>query len=192
MSEYRRWFVPGGTHFFTLVALERRPRFACPSSIQNLRKAAAFVQREHPFRFLAAVVLPDHMHFVWTLPPGDSDYPRRIGRFKVHFTRACYMTDCVASGASPTRRRHRDAGIWQRRFWEHVIDGADELQAFLDYIHYNPVKHGYVTCRHAWAASSFARWVARGLYDPSWGCRCEGHGAIPRDIAKLGRLAGEP
>lgn len=74
MSDYRRYSVPGGTCFFTLAAYQRRPRFACPSDIQRLREAIAFVQREQPFRFLAAVVLPDHMHFVWTLPPGDSDY----------------------------------------------------------------------------------------------------------------------
>ena len=125
MSDYRRFFVPGGTYFFTLVAYQRRPRFAQPSDVQRLRDAVAFVQREQPFRFLAAVILPDHMHFVWTLPPGDSDYSRRIGRMKVHFTRSCDTAAIprrvgtahgirTAHGSAPGRKsasRHRVGNI---------------------------------------------------------------------------------
>jgi putative transposase len=173
MSDYRRFLLPGGTYFFTLVAYQRRPRFAQPSDVQRLRDAVAFVQREQPFRFLAAVILPDHMHFIWTLPPSDSDYSRRIGRMKVHFARGLvrgqcppdvdyvdFTRSCDASvgseiGVSPSRRKHRDADVWQRRVWEHTIDEEGELQALLDYIHYNPVKHGLAACPHAWAASSF-------------------------------------
>ncbi len=173
MSDYRRFFVPGGTYFFKLVAYQRRPRLAQPSDVQPLRDAVAFVQREQPFRFLAAVILPDHMHFIWTLPPGDSDYSRRIGRMKVHFTRSldkvgnahptsiahgnqawsCDATARSEIGVSPSRRKHRDADVWQRRFWEHTIDEEGELHALLDYIHYNPVKHGVAACAHAWAPS---------------------------------------
>jgi putative transposase len=192
MPDYRRYFVPGGTDFLTLVAYQRRPRFARPSDIERLREAVAFVQRERPFRFLAGVVLPDHMHFIWALPPGDSDYSRRIGRMKVHFTRSCDGMERSAADLSPSRRKHRDADVWQRRFWEHTIDEPGELEALLDYIHYNPVKHGYAMCPHAWAASSFSRWVALGLYDRSWGCCCERDDPISRDFAKMQGAVGEP
>ena len=173
MSDYRRFFVPGGTYFFTLVAYQRRPRFAQPSDVQRLRDAVAFVQREQPFRFLAAVILPDHMHFIWTLPPGDSDYSRRIGRMKVHFTRSLSKvgnahptpTSAVRSevGVSPSRRKHRDADVWQRRFWEHTIDEEGELHALLDYIHYNPVKHGVAACACLGPIQFFALGCQRAL-----------------------------
>lgn len=192
MADYRRFFVPGGTYFFTLVAYRRRPRFARPLDIERLREAVAFVQREQPFQFLAAVVLPDHMHFIWTLPPGDCDYSRRIGRMKVHFTRSCAETERSPAEPSPSRRKHRDSDVWQRRFWEHVIDEPGALEALLDYIHYNPVKHGNAACPHAWAASSFSRWVALGLYDRSWGCCCERHRIMPRDFGKIEATVGEP
>ena len=192
MSDYRRYFVPGGTYFFTLVAYERRPRFALPADLQRLRDAVAFVQREQPFRFLAAVVLPDYLHFIWALPPGDSDYSRRIGRMKVHFTRSCDAMERSGPAPSPSRRKHRDANVWQRRFWEHTVDEPAELEALLDYIHYNPVKHGYATCPHGWAASSFSRWVALGLYDQRWGCCCGRIQPVPRDFAKVEGAVGEP
>jgi putative transposase len=225
MSEYRRFFVPGGTYFFTLVAYERRRRFAQPADVQRLRDAVAFIQRERPFRFLAAVVLPEHMHFIWTLPPGDSDYSRRIGRMKVHFTQSLHRAgaangdqarsrdadlqsiggqvvggrcppyvESITSemGASPSRQKHRDADVWQRRFWEHTIDDEGELAALLDYIHYNPVKHGLADCPHAWAASSFSRWVASGLYEQSWGCCCEGERHVPREFGNLEDVVAEP
>jgi putative transposase len=190
MPYYRRFFVPGGTYFFTLVAYQRQPRFAHPCDVQRLRDAVAFVQQEQPFRFLAAVILPDHMHFIWTLPPGDSDYSRRIGRMKVHFTRSCNAGPEISG--SPSRRKHRDADVWQRRFWEHAIDEEGELQALLDYIHYNPVKHGLAACAHAWGPSSFSRWVARGLYDSSWGCCCERGQHVPRDFSSIEGVVTEP
>ena len=192
MSDYRRFFVPGGTYFFTLVAYRRRPRFAEPADVRRLRNAVAFIQREQPFRFLAAVILPDHMHFIWTLPPGDSDYSRRIGRMKVHFTRSCDAAARSEIGVSPSRRKHRDADVWQRRFWEHTIAVEEELETLLDYIHYNPVKHGCAACPHDWAASSFSRWVARGQYDQSWGCRCTRERRPPRDFTRLEGVVAEP
>jgi putative transposase len=192
VPDYRRYFVPGGTYFFTLVSYRRRPRFAHPTDLQRLRRSVAWVQQERPFRFLAAVVLPDHMHFLWTLPPADHDYSSRIGRIKVHFTRLCSHGTSAPIGLPESRRRHRESDVWQRRFWEHMIDEEGELEAFLDYIHYNPVKHGLVSCPHAWEASSFPRWVACGHYESSWGCCCQGEPHPPRDFAPIADLTGEP
>ena len=124
MSDYRRYFVPGGTYFYTLVAFQRRPRFARPGDIQRLRHAVAFVQREQPFQFVAAVVLPDHMHFIWTLPPGDSYYSRRIGRMKVHFTRGCDMQRARTPGP-----RRASRGGWR---WGSTIDRGAAVASEID------------------------------------------------------------
>jgi putative transposase len=191
MSDYRRYFVPGGNYFFTLVSYRRRPQFAHPGALERLREAVASVQREQPFRFLAAVVLPNHMHFLWTLPSGDADFSRRIGRMKVHFTRSCGERASSLVDRSPSRRSHRESDVWQRRFWEHSIDEEGELGAFLDYIHYNPVKHGLTSCPHAWPASSFSRWVALGLYEKSWGCCCDGRTASVPNFKDIENRIGE-
>jgi len=185
MSDYRRYFVAGGTYFFTLVSYRRRPQFVHPCDVERLRAAIALVQRDQPFRFLAAVVLPEHMHFLWTLPPGDCDYSSRIGRMKVHFTRSCAAPVASGTDSSPSRRKHRDGNVWQRRFWEHTVREERELKALLDYIHFNPVKHGLASCPHAWPASSFLRWAERGLYQRSWGCSCQCERPPMRDFRNV-------
>ncbi len=114
MPDYRRYFVPGGTYFFTLVTCGRRPLFALPENVVRLREAIAAVRREATSDFLTAVVLPEHRHFLWTLPPGDHDYSKRIGRIKVRFTRSCPSGEPVALSAS--RQKHRERAVWQRRF----------------------------------------------------------------------------
>lgn len=192
MSDYRRYFVPGGTYFFTLVSYDRQPRFASADAVQRLRDAVRLVQRESPFQFLAAVVLPDHMHFLWTLPLGDADYSRRIGRIKVLFTQSDSERGRQRSALSASRLKHRESDVWQRRFWEHAIDDAEELEAYLDYIHYNPVKHGFARCPHTWGASSFRRWINEGQYESSWGCCCHGVWPPPRSFKEIEREIGDP
>jgi putative transposase len=174
MAEYRRYFVAGGTYFFTIVTYRRRPLFADRRNVQRLRDAIGEVKRDQPFEIQAAVVLPDHLHFIWTLPPGDDRYSKRIGRIKVLFTRSWHDTQEPPQDLSLSRRKHRESDVWQRRFWEHVIRDEREFERCLDYLHYNPVKHGLATCPHLWEASSFCTWVQRGLYEPHWGCCCEG------------------
>jgi putative transposase len=189
MPDYRRYRVPGETYFFTLVTHERNPLFADSANVKRLREAVAIVQREQPFDFFAAVVLPDHMHFLWKLPPGDCNYSKRIGRLKVLFTRALHEEGHVDPETSASRKKHRESNAWQRRFWEHTLDDEQELSGYLDYIHYNPVKHGWASCPHAWKASSFHRWVSRGLYDIDWGCSChgrEGVVALPNFESSIG------
>jgi putative transposase len=189
MPDYRRFLVPGGTYFFTLATYQRRPLFARPENVELLRAAVATVQRESPFNFLAAVVLPDHLHFLWTLPPGDQNYSKRIGRLKVFFTKS--LPGLKSPAHSVSRQKHRESEVWQRRFWEHTIDDASELEAYMAYIHFNPVKHGLVPCPHLWPASSFSKWVANGLYEPGWGCCCRG-ASRPMDIAPMPTETGEP
>lgn len=191
MSDYRRLYTSGGTVFLTIVTFDRQPIFQAEENIRLLRDAIACVKRRFPFDFLASVILPDHLHFLWSLPPNDANYSRRIGLMKVLFTRSLYGPTGVEDSVSASRRKHGEADVWQRRFWEHTIKETEDLDLFLHYIHYNPVKHGYAACPHLWAYSSFSRWVDRGVYPPDWGCSCGGKKpALPR-MASLGDQAGE-
>jgi len=175
MPNYRRARAPGGTFFFTLVTQQRAPLLVGKTNLERLRHALRVVQEDQPFDIVAAVVLPDHLHFVWSLPAGDGDFSKRIGRLKVLFGRS------LASQAS----------VWQPRFWEHLIRSEHDLRRHVDYIHYNPVKHGLVSCPHSWSASSFARWARQGRYDARWGCVCAGRQAALPELKGLEDATGE-
>ena len=172
MPNYRRLYIPGGIYFFTIVTYCRRPLFKNGDNIELLRSAVAKVQTKKSFKIVAAVVLPDHMHFLWQLPRDDSNYSQRISRVKVLFTRAYKSKNQSSLEISASRYRHRESDVWQRRFWEHSIRDEADLQNHLDYIHYNPVKHKLVSCPHLWEYSSFSHWVNRGRYASSWSCTC--------------------
>ncbi|TAD78407.1 MAG: transposase [Oscillatoriales cyanobacterium] len=174
MSDYRRSRISGGTFFLTIVTYRRRPLFRDRTPVEKLRRAIATVKAETPFEITAAVVLPDHLHFIWTLPPGDSNFSRRVGRLKVLFTQSLFGIGASARADSESRRKHRESDVWQRRFWEHTIRDEVELEDCLNYIHYNPVKHGLVSCPHDWGYSSFRQWVEKGHYPTDWACNCQG------------------
>jgi len=174
MSDYRRVHTPGGTVFLTLVTYQRLPIFADAQAIADLRKAIAVMRSEMPFELTAAIVLPDHLHFLWTLPPDDCNYSKRVGRLKVLFTHALRGKKALPKNVSLSRQKHRESDVWQRRFWEHTIRDEVDLIKHLDYLHYNPVKHGLVTCPHQWQYSSFHRYVEQGMYGRDWGCQCDG------------------
>lgn len=173
MAEYRRKYLPGGTFFLTLVTYNRTPLFANPENVSHLRNAIATTRAEMPFEITAAVVLPDHLHFLWTLPPTDTNYSQRVGRLKVLFTQSLRSKQALPQ-VSISRRKHRESDVWQRRFWEHTIRDQADLSNHLNYIHYNPVKHGFVSCPHLWQYSSFDRWVRLGKYAADWRCCCGG------------------
>jgi putative transposase len=187
MPDYRRRRVPGGTYFFTLVTYERRPIFTSASVVTLLRRAMGDERAHNAFEMDGGVVLPDHTHFLWTLPQGGDDYSSRIGRIKAAFTKALRATG-ETTGAGHQRGY---ADVWQPRFWEHVIRDRDDLNRHLDYIHYNPVRHGHVSCPHAWPHSSFGRWVERGGYEADWCCACAGRKVVVPDFADIAELAGE-
>ena len=195
MPDYRRAYQPGGTFFFTLVTNYRRPLFEDPQNVERLRAAVRAVRDDWSFEPVAGVVLPDHLHTIWTLPPGDNDYSKRIGRMKVLFTRALAGTaweDVVAAPAgASSRRRHAESGVWQRRFWEHVICDDADYEHHFDYLHYNPVKHGLCACPHLREASSFAHWARRNVYDRQWCCSCSGAAVQLPYPHELDRTVGE-
>jgi putative transposase len=174
MPDYRRAFQPGGTFFFTLVTERRAPLFAQPSARRILREALNAVRTQRTFVTDAIVLLPDHLHVIWTLPSGDSDFSGRWASIKAQFTRNWIRNGGGEQPASAGRARKGGRGVWQERFWEHVIRDQDDLNRHVDYIHYNPVNHGWSTCPHAFQFSSFSRWVHRDFYLPDWQCICEG------------------
>ena len=160
---YRRAWVPGGTYFFT-VALADRSQCLLTEHITALRQAIRTVRANHPFEILAMVVLPEHLHCIWQLPHGDLNYPTRWALIKPAFSRQ------IAAGESISLSRHlkRERGIWQRRYWEHCIRDEQDLQRHIDYIHYNPVKHGYVQRPIDWPFSSIHRYVRAGMLTVDW------------------------
>ncbi len=164
---YRRAKVDGGTFFFTLVTHERRALFGVPDNLALLRQALRTVRQRHPFRIDAIVVLPDHLHCIWTLPEGDHDFPKRWRLIKSQFSRGCKPK--YKPLPSRARVRKQEQAIWQRRFWEHQIRDEADFVGHVEYIHYNPVKHGLATSPREWRYSSFHRFVREGLYPAAWG-----------------------
>ncbi|TAG44803.1 MAG: transposase [Betaproteobacteria bacterium] len=164
MSQYRRVYVPGGSYFFTINLLERRNNHLLVTHIDALRNAVRKTKTERPFRIDAWVVLPEHMHLMMTLPPGDTDYSNRIKAIKIRFNRAIPATE----RRDQTRTTKSERGIWQRRFWEHTIRDERDFQKHIDYVHFNPVKHGHVARARDWPFSTFHDYVKNGVYPIDW------------------------
>lgn len=154
MSDYRRVYHPGGLYFFTVVTANRRPCFGTQSALDVLRAGLRYVMVRRSFQLDAIVVLPDHLHCLWQLPAGDADYSNRWKMLKSYVTR---------------HMQGQPGPLWQPRFWEHMIRDDEDRQRHIDYIHFNPVKHGLTNDPVAWPASSFRRYLERGIYPTGWG-----------------------
>ena len=163
MPRYLRAFVPGATYFFTVAILERR-RALLTRNIALLREVFSGTRQRRPFAIDAIVVLPDHLHCIWALPPGDCDFSSRWHAIKARFSAQVSRGEAL----SPRRRWKGERGIWQRRFWEHVVRDEADFERCADYIHWNPVKHGYVQAPLEWPHSSIHRYVERGIYARDW------------------------
>ena len=155
---YRRHYRKGGCYFFTAVSYRRQKIFCTDASNKVLRKAFQRVRQKHPFKINAIVVLPDHIHCLWTLPVGDQDFSSRWRLIKYHFTRN-YQHQVI----------NPNNPVWQNRYWEHLIRDSEDFQRHVEYIHYNPVKHDFVSAPRDWPWSSFHRYVKQGIYPVSWG-----------------------
>jgi len=164
MSNYQRALTPGGTWFFTVNLLQRRSNDLLVRNIDVLSACVAAERARRTFAIRAWVVLPEHMHWIWTLPVGDADFPTRWRRIKTDFSRALARTE----QRSAARVSRGERGIWQRRYWEHQIRDEVDYSRHLDYIHHNPVKHGWARSPALWPHSSFAEMVARGVYPGDW------------------------
>ena len=163
MTDYRRNFIPGGSFFFTVNLADRRSGLFV-EHIDELRAAFRGTHQRHPFTTDAIVVLPDHLHAVWTLPKGDADFATRWRQIKSAFSRNIPTVEPISN----SRAAKRERGIWQRRYWEHTIRDENDFVRHVDYVHINPVKHRLVTRVSDWPYSSFERMVRLGLYPRDW------------------------
>jgi putative transposase len=168
MSRYRRVVIPGATYFFTVVTYRRRP-ILCDALVRAaLREAIKAVQLRHPFTIDAWVLLPDHLHCIWTLPPDDADYALRWHLIKRRVSLACARHYHRPDWLTASKIKHREATFWQRRYWEHCITTPLDYAHHSDYIAINPVKHGLVARVRDWPYSTFHRDVTRGIYPLAW------------------------
>jgi putative transposase len=163
VPNYRRAFVPGGCWFFTVNLLDRRTKLLT-DHIDRLREATRSTRERHPFAIDAFVVLPDHLHAVWTLPAGDADFSGRWRAIRANFSRTLPKHEW----RDDVRRTRGERGIWQRRFWEHLIRDEGDYARHVEYCYINPVKHGLVSAVRDWPYSSFHRDVRVGLLSEDW------------------------
>jgi REP-associated tyrosine transposase len=166
MRTYLRNRTVGGTYFFTVNLAERRGSRLLSEHVEALRSAFRRTCLERPFTTIAWVVLPEHLHCLWRLPAGDDDYATRWRLIKSRFSRALPRTE----RRSASRRAKAERGVWQRRYWEHLVRDDADLRAHVDYIHINPVKHGHAVRATDWPHSSFHRFVERGWLAEDWAC----------------------
>ena len=163
MVDYRRNYIKGGVYFFT-VALQNRRAKLLTTHIDALRSAFHSCKQKTPFKILAIVIMPDHLHTVWKLPENDDNYTQRWQCIKSKFTR-----ELKAKKVALIKNQRGEYNVWQRRYWEHTIQNEQDLIRHIDYIHYNPVKHGYVTSPSEWHYSSIHRFIEKGHLPKDWG-----------------------
>jgi putative transposase len=176
MPDYRRACVPGGTFFFTVVTYQRRPLLLEEPVRHALRLAVQETRTQLPFHIDAWVLLPDHLHCLWTLPPGDENYSLRWSLIKQSVSKRCAAAYRDGISLSQSRQNRRESWLWQRRFWEHQIRHEGDFARYVDYLHWNPVKHRLVHQAAAWPYTTFHRYVRAGVYPADWGMaeECDG------------------
>jgi len=179
MPNYVRWRERGASFFFTVVTYRRRPLFAQSPARRLLRRAMVEVRRPWPFDMFACVLLPDHLHCLWTLPDDDDNFPIRWANIKRLFSARYIREGGEALPVSSNRARHGEVGLWQPRYWEHRIRDETDWYRHRDYIHLNPVRHGYVQRPEDWPWSSFHRHAQLGWLDPHW------PGSSPVDLPEI-------
>jgi putative transposase len=168
MSNYRRANTKGGTYFFTVVTY-RRQRFLCNETVRTaLREGIQATQATHPFTIDGWVLLPDHLHCIWTLPVDDADFGIRWAMIKRYVTKQCNPELKRDDWMKRSKQKRKESTIWQRRFWEHQIRDDRDYENHMDYLHYNPVKHGLVAKVANWQYSTFHRYVRQGVYGMDW------------------------
>jgi len=191
MPNYRRAHRPGGMFFFTLVTERRVPILCTDLGRACLRAAFCETRTRWPFTVEAIVLLPEHLHTIWSLPDGDADFSTRWSFLKRTFVDSWLGHGGWEQPVSAARRRRRRRGVLQARFWEHTVRDERDFVRHLDYVHYNPVKHGQVTCPHAWPYSTFRDWVGRKAYAWNWQCVCTGARFGPLGFEDLEETAME-
>ncbi len=154
MPNYRRYYIPDSIIFITSVTKDRKPYLKSREDIKLFFYTLREVQKIHPFNLQAYVVLPEHFHWLIRLESTQSNFSVIMKSVKMNFTRNYKDAHQIKDNLS----------LWQRGFWDHVIRDENDLSTHLDYIHWNPIKHGYVTKPEQWENSSYSFWVRSGYY----------------------------
>ena len=170
MTEYRRARIPEATYFFTVNCAERKGNGILTESIDALRSAFRKVKNDHIFEINAIVILPEHLHCIWTLPKNNRDFSTRWGLIKANFSRSIPKTE----RRSDSRLKRGEREVWQRRYWEHMIRDEEDYSRNVDYIHWNPVKHGWAKRVKDRPYLSSQRHVDQGVYPLNWSCDIDG------------------
>ncbi|WP_435950241.1 REP-associated tyrosine transposase [Psychrobacter sp. DM8] len=169
MPRYIRSYTQGATYFFTLVSYNRRKILCEPDFLKAFKSSIRQIQQQYPFEIIAWVQLPDHIHCIWQMPENDANYSMRWSQIKRLTTQACPQYHSTKDALSLSEVKRNERGIWQRRFLEHQIRNESDFIKHMDYLHYNPVKHGLVDKVADWPYSSFHRYVRQGFYAEDWG-----------------------
>lgn len=165
--QYRRVVIPNATYFFTAKLFDQKTQLLI-KHIDQIRLAIQHVKLKHPFKIDAIIILPDHLHMIMTLPKDDANYSMRWRLIKSYFSRSIEKFESI----SVSRKNKRERGIWQRRFWEHTIRDEIDYENHVNYIHYNPVKHGYAKSPADWRYSSIHRYLAADILPADWATGC--------------------
>ncbi|MDJ0706970.1 MAG: transposase [Leptolyngbyaceae cyanobacterium MO_188.B28] len=169
MPNYRRPRIPGGSYFVTQVTYKREPWLCSVIGRKALREAIAHIRIKYPFSIEAFVLLPEHFHGVWTLPPRDQNFSVRLRLIKTYVTKRYGQTLGINRAVSRSCQKRGAGNLWQRRCWEHLIRDQRDFALHCDYIHYNPVRHGLCGTSHDWPFSSIHRFMDEGIYPLNWG-----------------------
>ena len=164
MPNYVRAKFEGGYYFFTVVTFRRKKFLTSTLSRDCLRFAFDKAKKKRPFGIIAICLMPDHLHCVWKLPEGDANFSTRWNSIKSLFTKMYLNCGGCDSKRNSSRIKKGEAAVWQRRFWEHRIRDVNDLQKHIDYVHYNPVKHGLVEDIEDWPWSTYHKFVREGFY----------------------------
>ena len=167
MPKYHRLKTSGACYFFTVVSYQRKPILCCDAIRNALHHGVKDTQQQMPFTIDAWVLMPDHMHCILTLPPMDDDYSKRWGLIKSQVSESCPQFTNQDHLTNSQKKRH-ESTLWQRRFWEHQIRDQTDFNHHMDYIHYNPVKHGLCQQPNQWMWSTLHRYIKNGVYPPNW------------------------
>jgi len=186
VPNYRRDNSSGATWFFTIVTY-RRQSFLCDKRVRKaLREAGRKLQTKYPFKINAWVLMPDHFHCIWTLPNHDSNFPLRIRLLKRYVTQACsHFLQCDHL-STPSRRKRKESSLWQRRYWEHRIRSESDLLHHMNYIHFNPVKHGLSHSPVEWPFSTIHQLIVEGVYTSSWATNPDSESIDDHDYGECG------
>ena len=168
MPNYKRPKIAGGTYFITQVTHKREPWLCTETARQAIKQAIKKVKKKYPFTIEAFILLPDHFHCIWTLPPEDADFSMRLRLIKSQVTRHYKQQTEIKQPINESRQKRKEKNLWQRRFWEHLIRDERDFQNHCDYIHYNPVKHGLCKTPQEWKYSTIHRFIAQGIYPIDW------------------------